>query len=166
MQNHATVLYRRKLVIYSFMLLYALHIEIEMKNLNLQVTLLVQKGVGTSFPSVLTPLHPWVLRKMHQLQIILSSGVGAERTGWTTKDVLCQIWANSQKHSAKKLRHFLTIFMKLYFLVVECINKGLLCHKKHVKYTRVYTYKINKLFLVTSCFSLWGLLSNWPTWKF
>jgi len=29
------------------MLLQVLHAEIEMKNLNLQVTLLVQKGVGT-----------------------------------------------------------------------------------------------------------------------
>jgi len=41
-----------------FMLLRALHVEIEMKNLNLQVTLLVQKAVGTSFPRVHTPLHP------------------------------------------------------------------------------------------------------------
>jgi len=32
------------------MLLQALHVEIEMKNVNLQVTLLVQKGVGTPFP--------------------------------------------------------------------------------------------------------------------
>ena len=30
-----------------FMLLQALHVEIEMKNLSLQVTLLVQKGAGT-----------------------------------------------------------------------------------------------------------------------
>ena len=35
------------IVIYSFMMLQALHVEIEMKNLNLQVTLLVKKGVGT-----------------------------------------------------------------------------------------------------------------------
>ena len=34
------------------MLLQALHAEIEMKNLNLQVMLLVQKAVGTSFPIV------------------------------------------------------------------------------------------------------------------
>jgi len=33
------------------MLLQALHVEIEMKNPNLQVTLLVQKGVGTPFPT-------------------------------------------------------------------------------------------------------------------
>jgi len=32
------------------MLLQALHAEFEMKNLNLQVTLLAQKGVGTPFP--------------------------------------------------------------------------------------------------------------------
>jgi len=37
------------------MLLHALHVEIEMKNLNLQVTLLVQKGVGTPFPPQYTP---------------------------------------------------------------------------------------------------------------
>jgi len=37
------------------MLLQALHVEIEMKNLNLQVTLPVQKGVGTPFPSHYTP---------------------------------------------------------------------------------------------------------------
>jgi len=29
-----------------------------MKNLNLQVTLLVQKGVGTPIPPVPNPLHP------------------------------------------------------------------------------------------------------------
>jgi len=40
------------------MLLQALRVEIEMKNLNLQVTSLVQKGVGTLFPRVPTPLHP------------------------------------------------------------------------------------------------------------
>jgi len=32
------------------MLLQALHVEIEMKNVNLQETLLVQKGVGKLFP--------------------------------------------------------------------------------------------------------------------
>ena len=36
------------------MLLQALH-EIEMKNVNLQVTLLLQKGVGTPFPLHYTP---------------------------------------------------------------------------------------------------------------
>ena len=50
------------------MLLQALRVEIEMKNLNLQVPFLVQKGVGTRstpkrgmgtpFPRVHTPLHP------------------------------------------------------------------------------------------------------------
>jgi len=39
----------------SFILLQALLVEDEMKNLNLQVTLLVQKGVGTSFPPHYTP---------------------------------------------------------------------------------------------------------------
>jgi len=37
------------------MLLQALHVEIQMKNLNLQITLLVQKGVGTPFPPYSTP---------------------------------------------------------------------------------------------------------------
>jgi len=37
------------------MLLQVLHVEIDMKNLNLQVTLLVQKGVVTPFP-----LHTWI----------------------------------------------------------------------------------------------------------
>jgi len=37
------------------MLLQALHVETEMKNLNLQVTLRVQKGVGTRFHPT-TPL--------------------------------------------------------------------------------------------------------------
>jgi len=32
------------------MLLQALNVETEMKNLNLQVTLLVRKGLGTPFP--------------------------------------------------------------------------------------------------------------------
>jgi len=50
------------------MLLQVLHVEIEMKNLILQVTLLVQKGVGTRsyakkglgtpFLRLPTPLHP------------------------------------------------------------------------------------------------------------
>jgi len=53
----ATVLYTRKLVISSFMLLQALHVEIEMKNLDLKVTLLVRKCAGTPFPRVPTPLH-------------------------------------------------------------------------------------------------------------
>jgi len=38
--------------------------------------------------------------------------------------------------------------MKLCFFAVECINKHLLCHRKHIK------YEINKTFLVSSCFSL------------
>jgi len=37
------------------MLLQALHVEIEMKNLNFQVTLVVQKRVGTPFPPHYTP---------------------------------------------------------------------------------------------------------------
>jgi len=32
------------------MLLQALHVQIEMKNVNLQITLRVQNGVGTLFP--------------------------------------------------------------------------------------------------------------------
>jgi len=42
------------------MLLQALRVEIVMKNLNIQVTFLVQKGVGTQFLRVSTPLHPWL----------------------------------------------------------------------------------------------------------
>jgi len=37
------------------MLLQALHVEIEMKNQNLQVTLLAQKAAGTLFPPHYTP---------------------------------------------------------------------------------------------------------------
>jgi len=55
---------------------------------------------------------------------------------------------------------FLTILFKLYFLVTECVNNSLLCHKK------THTYKINKLFPVTTCFSVWELMSNWLTWRF
>jgi len=42
---------------FSFMLLQALHVEIEMKNLKLnhQAALLVQKGVETPFPPHCTP---------------------------------------------------------------------------------------------------------------
>ena len=32
--------------------------------------------------------------------------------------------------------------------VIECINKSLLCYIKHIK----YTVRVNKLFLLTSCF--------------
>jgi len=59
-------------ILLFFMLLQALHVEIETKNLNLQVTLLVRKGVGTcsytkkicgnaKFPHVPTPQHPWLI---------------------------------------------------------------------------------------------------------
>jgi len=42
----ATVLYTRKLVIYSVMLVQALHVETEMKNLDLEETFIpVQKGL-------------------------------------------------------------------------------------------------------------------------
>jgi len=37
------------------MLLQALHVETEMKNQNFQVTLLVQKVMGTPFPPHYTP---------------------------------------------------------------------------------------------------------------
>jgi len=37
------------------MLLQALKVKIEMKNVNLQATLLMQKGVGTPFPLHYTP---------------------------------------------------------------------------------------------------------------
>jgi len=52
------------------MLLQALHVEIEMKNPNLQVTLLVQKGVGTPF------IHPWI----------------------SVQYILTYIWKNAAKH--------------------------------------------------------------------
>ena len=51
------------------------------------------------------------------------------------------------KNLGKEASTFLTIIMKLYLLVTECINKSLLCHRKNNVYI-----KINKLFLVTSCF--------------
>ena len=76
---------------------------------------------------------------------------------------LLKIWAKSKKSWAKKFRHFLTILMKLYLFFSECINKSLLCHRSRIKYC---IYKINKLFLVTSCFSIWELTSNCLTWKF
>jgi len=46
------------------MLLQALRVEIEMKNLNLQVTFLVQKGVGTRSHTT-SPL-PKIELKSHQ----------------------------------------------------------------------------------------------------
>jgi len=58
--KHATVLYKKLLVIYSFMLLQVLHVEIEKTNLNLQVTLLVQIGVRTPFPCIPTPINTWL----------------------------------------------------------------------------------------------------------
>ena len=50
--------------------------------------------------------------------------------------------AKSQKNWAKKLRHILTILLKLYFVGVHYVIK------KHIK-----LHKINKLFLVTECLS-------------
>ena len=38
------------------MLLQALQVDVEMKDVNLQVTLLVQKGDPTPFPCIPTPL--------------------------------------------------------------------------------------------------------------
>ena len=58
-----------------------------------------------------------------------------------------EIWAEYQRIWTKKFRHFFTIIWKLYFLVVECRNESLLCDRKHTD-----IFKINKLFLVTSCF--------------
>jgi len=44
------------------------------------------------------------------------------------------------------------LLMKLYYIVIECIDKSVFCHKKHIKCT--CKIKIKKLFLVTSCFSM------------
>ena len=51
--------------------------------------------------------------------------------------------------------------MKLYFFVVECINIVY-----YVTENTLNVYKINRLFLVISCYSMWQLMSNWLTWKF
>jgi len=48
--------------------------------------------------------------------------------------------------------------MKLYFFIIECTNQSLLCRRKRIK--------INKLFVVTSCFSKWEFMSSWLTWKY
>jgi len=40
-----------------------------------------------------------------------------------------------QKNLGKDMfRSFSTILMKLHYLVIECTNKSLLCHKKQTKY--------------------------------
>jgi len=51
------------------------------------------------------------------------------------------------KNLDKEVSTLFTIIWKLYFLVVECRNESLLCDRKHTD-----IFKINKLFLVTSCF--------------
>ena len=69
--------------------------------------------------------------------------------------------------------------MKLYVLGIECIKKSLLCQKIQTDSLshmwRVVTcaientlniYPISKLFLETSCVTLWKLMSNWLTGKF
>jgi len=66
---------------------------------------------------------------------------------------LSKIWA-------KNLRHFLQ-YLWNYVLVIECMNK-VYCVTENI----LNTHKINKLFLITSTFSLWGLMSSWLTWKF
>jgi len=53
------------------------------------------------------------------------------------------------KHLGKEVAKSL-ILMKSYFLVIECINKCLLCHIENT----LSIYKMNKLFLLTSCFTL------------
>jgi len=53
--------------------------------------------------------------------------------------------------------------MKLFFFFIDCTNESLLCYRKRIKYT---VYKINKLFLATSCFSMRELMSNCLTWNF
>jgi len=54
------------------------------------------------------------------------SGVGAEGASSPPTYFICQKFGQNFKVWAKKLRHFLTILMKLYF-VFECMNKSLYC---------------------------------------
>ena len=67
------------------MLLQALHVKIEMKNQNLQVTLLVQKGVGTRYHAknrcgnaVPTGSHPTTPLIMHEYASKLTTTPKAE----------------------------------------------------------------------------------------
>jgi len=46
---------------------------------------------------------------------------------------LLKMYAKSQKIWEKKLHNFTTLLMKVHFLVIECMNKSLLHHRKHIK---------------------------------
>jgi len=51
--------------------------------------------------------------------------------------------------------------MKLYYIFIGWVKKV-----NYVIENTLNLYKVNKLPLVTSCFSLWELISNWFIWKF
>jgi len=55
------------------MLLQALHVESEMKNLNFQVTLLVQNGVRTPFPPHYTPAGRFDVKSVVTFSVAYSS---------------------------------------------------------------------------------------------
>jgi len=87
------------------MLLQALHVEIEMKNIDLQVTLLVHKGVGTPFP----PHYTWI-------QLILRRGK-VHYNLWTPSWDASDPTGISQVHIAH-IKWFTTltrfVFLKVY----------------------------------------------------
>jgi len=47
---------------------------------------------------------------------------------------LSKIWAKAQKFGHRCFDIFLPMLMRLYFFIIERINKSLLCHRKHIKY--------------------------------
>ena len=86
-------------------------------------------------------------KSFHDLQLKLVSWVVYEWVQWhrswgyrgfkrTPKCFnLSKIWDKiANKFGYRCFDTFLTILMKLYLFVIECINKSVLCHKKHIIY--------------------------------
>jgi len=82
---------------------------------------------------------------LHMTIVVQEPGVQAH----FQKVLICQksgqIWQRS-----------FDIFDNTHIFVTKCTNKNVLCHRKH----SLYMYKINKLFLVSLCFSVREWMSD------
>ena len=100
----------------------------------------------------------WIKIYKYWNSMIFISDVGAGGSGGESEPqsvVLSKIWAKYQQTRQRSYSIFNSNNEILRF-VVESLNKYLLCHGKHIK-----IFKIKKLLLIASCFSLWKLMSNW-----
>ena len=114
------------------------------------------RRIGFSFPRIHSCPQPiYVLEYQHVISALPSSGEGAGGAGGASPPP-GKIPNNS---GTLVSRFFSNITYTSLLLSVQI-------HVYCALESTLSTYKINKLFLATSCFSLWELVSNWLTWKF